>query len=585
MKISSLLFLAGLLLAILSGVNAETSCGNHSCETGENSCTCTQDCGSCESFSTEAFTYRCVENVCRQYPNTGVCGNNQCEASVGENYGSCSLDCEPTELTIEIASPLPNQVFALGGNGSIQLKITANGKSIRGVKVTAVKPFKAIEVENIPFSDDYSAEFQIPNTTTEGTHEIQFTASYHSLTNKTTLPVLVKADLNAEIQSPDQISLGDTLLINGKIQNGTRPVQTSLELLVLDSNQNRLNAQTIQTDENGTYRAEFKTSLLDPEGEWIIRISGSDQNHNRIQSEKKIAAERPGKPKSLRILASTPDLNKAIRGEDITIFVQVFDQTNQIFDANVELTDFLGNTFPFNPQADGNFALLYHIADTSPLGEREFTIKASQRGQRTLTGQQTVAMTILASPLTIQILEPAPRVFAIGDTINFRVFIQYASKEPVLDANVLALLKKYEIQLQPQGAGYYIGSYQIQEFDIGEEPFKISATDNHNQTAEQTQKINVFGYGIAFYWTRYGLPLMALLAIAFVAYRIGQQKVKKKQDKTKAQKRKTQLLEMETDLQKQYFEKGGLTKTEYENRMQELEEELKTTNQQPGEKK
>jgi hypothetical protein len=43
-------------------------CGNYICETGENKCTCPEDCGPCEGSAGDFLEYKCIENECVAVP-------------------------------------------------------------------------------------------------------------------------------------------------------------------------------------------------------------------------------------------------------------------------------------------------------------------------------------------------------------------------------------------------------------------------------------------------------------------------------------------------------------------------------------
>ncbi|MFA5259026.1 MAG: hypothetical protein WC402_03035 [Candidatus Pacearchaeota archaeon] len=67
-------------------------CGDNVCNSGENKCTCSSDCGNC--YETQGCSqYSCDSNnqCAPSYTLDNCCGNGKCE--VNENCASCSSDC------------------------------------------------------------------------------------------------------------------------------------------------------------------------------------------------------------------------------------------------------------------------------------------------------------------------------------------------------------------------------------------------------------------------------------------------------------------------------------------------------------
>ncbi|MFH1850057.1 MAG: hypothetical protein ABH879_07810 [archaeon] len=66
-------------------------CGNGICEADESTCSCAEDCGSCEKTASACSTYKCVNGSCELITQVPCCGNGICER--GEHYLSCADDC------------------------------------------------------------------------------------------------------------------------------------------------------------------------------------------------------------------------------------------------------------------------------------------------------------------------------------------------------------------------------------------------------------------------------------------------------------------------------------------------------------
>lgn len=78
---------------ICDKVEAESSCGDGICSPNENSCTCTSDCGTCETEDAGVCQHKVCENYfCVIKTEAQCCGDNVCD-SVTESCGTCFQDC------------------------------------------------------------------------------------------------------------------------------------------------------------------------------------------------------------------------------------------------------------------------------------------------------------------------------------------------------------------------------------------------------------------------------------------------------------------------------------------------------------
>ncbi|MDO8624627.1 MAG: hypothetical protein Q7R47_00985 [Candidatus Diapherotrites archaeon] len=573
---------------VASNAFAQASCGNHSCESPtENSCTCPSDCGSCTAKIDPAYTYSCDgenKSICTQHPKNGVCGNGVCEATYNEDYGTCPADCEATILDIEIVSPTPSDSFARNQRGTIRIKITADGRDIIGAQVSATYPYRNMSLQNKPFSNEYFATFQIPGDANTGTFESRLTASFRKITKETTFPLTIDAKLNGTLLADDETVLGNFVTIHGQIKNGDEAVQISVHLAIENKNHTALFSKDLQTDPNGEYTVSFKTSQNDADGTYTIKIQGKDAFDNTLSLSKSIQLVKTSTQHTLTVELTSLDQNTASRGEKITLFARVRDRTIPLSDARLEIQDPKGRTTAFGPSLDTNYSLVYTIPADLGFGPQSFIVHA-QTIQPSLEGTTKFQLILVPSRFSVEILKPQSNLFAIGDNIEFQVYAQYDSGEPVLDANVSALLGQYEIPLNAQGGGYYGTTYQVQEQQKSQTDIKVVATDAYGQTASTKTKLNTFGYGLNYYISNFGAIvaalLIALVALIGVTRHYAQHASSEKTLNTRTQ----QLIELEKELQIQYFEKAAIEKSDYEKQMIEYEDEMKRINEKLGKRK
>ena len=447
---------------------------------------------------------------------------------------------------------------------------------------TAVQPFRNIQLVNTLFSNEYKGEFQIPADIAPNSYDVEISASFRKAIGKTTLPITIEPRLNTTFSVQPKTLLGDTLLISGTIQNGSAPVSTPITIKILDTERKSLFNQTVSSQADGSFQIQFKTSLNDLPGNWLITGNGTDDYNNAISVEGTTTMVTPQSQRQLAITTYLDQNASVSRGTQLTIIAQVTDSNIPTTDANLVLVSPSQQTIPFQLAPDGNYTLFYTIPSNLPFGKNTFHLQATKIGIIPLEGQLPLEITIIPTLFSIQLVKPQTTFFSIGDNVEFRVFAQYESGEPVLDANTSLLVNQLEIPLQAQGGGYYSGNYTAQEQDAGELRLKITSTDGFNQTASADTKLNIYGYGTNYYLTRYGAIGLGALALLIVGYFVAARFATKRFDQTKAKKRAEQIIELEKDLQSKYFEKGSIQKSDYESQMLDYEDELKKIKEQLG---
>jgi uncharacterized protein YfaS (alpha-2-macroglobulin family) len=362
-------------------------------------------------------------------------------------------------------------------------------------------------------------------------------------------------------------------------------VQIPLRAALETANHTTLFDQSLLTDENGAYDLRFRTSQNDAEGAYTLRIEGEDAYGNILSLTQEVRLVKTATRRALTIQFELEDENSVARGEKITIVARVFDGAMLIPDARVELTDDTGATTLFQTGADGNYPLLYQIPASLDFGPHAFTIRAHKNADVLLEGSAPFSLNIVPSRFGIELLKPQSGIYSVGDAVEFKVYARYDSGEPVLDANVFALLDGYELPLTAQGAGYYGTTYPVPERANSETPIKILATDRYGQTATAQTKLNTFGYSLGYYLSNFGLVAAAVLLVIVGAVLATRYYAGHAANEQALLTRKQQLTELETELQNRYFEKGGMEKTDYEQQMTAYEDELKKINEKMAKKK
>ena len=135
------IFFVACLLALPVWMAQAATCGNDSCEEGENKCTCADDCGQCTGTygGNACYTYNCTSgsapgSVCVPTLKLGCCGNGICEKT--EAYASCPDDCFPRSVAVDMID-FQDKNFLRGEQMVIRAKVLADLYPAKGADVKA----------------------------------------------------------------------------------------------------------------------------------------------------------------------------------------------------------------------------------------------------------------------------------------------------------------------------------------------------------------------------------------------------------------------------------------------------------------
>ncbi|MFH0954828.1 MAG: hypothetical protein V1777_01890 [Candidatus Micrarchaeota archaeon] len=590
-RLISIFFVLAIAIDTAPQVHAAI-CGNNTCETGENSCTCSSDCGICGPSPGETCAqYECTpQNVCQKTNVSGCCGNGICEEI--ENYANCSTDCKPQKFDFAIIAPIANQWFSRGQTGTIAVQLSALDINITSAQITADGFFGTLEFFNDGKHNDlkigdgtYGTFFKIPVNATEGIQTVKITAIFRNVQNEIQIPIEIKPQVTSQIRIAKNIFLGNNIAMDGFLTVGANPVPMKFDINLLGPLGQTVDRQTIASDANGYFSYSFRTSQIDFPGTWRINASGTDQNQNRMNFSTSVAIVDPNAQRSLEIQIINPAVD-AKRGEEFSIIARVSDLNETITDAIVQLKDPLNRTYPFALQENGDYFINYQAPFDLPLGNQTFEITAKKNAAIQIEGSTTLTTNVIQKAFTIETVSPDDKIFTVGDKITFKFLAKYAANQPVLDANALLIVGNSQMALQSQGGGFYFAVYSTSENDIGTLSYQAAIQDQFANQTVKSGNIEIYEFGPGYYLNQYGIQFLAIVILASGILFIVRTTVLKKIETQNTAKRKQQLIELEKDIQTKYFENASIEKDEFEKAMESYEQELaKIEKKLGGEKK
>lgn len=404
---------------------------------------------------------------------------------------------------------------------------------------------------------------------------VTITAAFRSAVSSTLeffLPI--KAELQQEVSFPSTIFLGENITIFGTLSRGPDPVSIPIDLNIVNSFGALLEEKTIQTDESGFFSYSFRTSLIDPRGEWVLNALGMDEKRNRFSFSETILVEDPSLERFLSLdLSWDPEIVQ--KGDSLTVVVTVTDLGNFVNDAKVELIDPFNKVTPFSFQSDGQYVITYVVPFSLSLGDQNFRVRATRVTGILVEGVQEFSVLVEGKEFSMELISPTEKRFNMGDPVVFRVHAEYAFNQPVLDANAYAIINDQRVVLESEGGGFYSGEYFLQGVSTGSIAFEIVLEDLFENKSSVDGQIEVFGVGFNYYIQQYGFSFLFLAlvfsAVFFVLYRI----VVKRALIDKLEKRQLSLLGLEKRTQIKYFEQAAIDKPSYDSLMESYETERK----------
>jgi hypothetical protein len=547
----------------------------------ENSCTCPSDCGSCAPAPLEVCqNYFCdSNNVCRSETMSDCCGNGICEPP-SERTETCSQDCVPG-LKLELVSPSQETPFMRGEKVPVVVSVISSGQAVSNARLRASGFFGTVELFNDGLHGDgtdsdnvYGNWVTVPVTAPEGLLSASVEGDFAGDHAALDFFVLVKPELSYSLEFPALVFLGNNFLVSGNVQAGSRPVVLSFEFHLSDPSGKVIEKKEITTSANGSFSYSYRTSLIDPTGEWALDANGFDANNNRFSLSKTVLVEDPGRERSLGIDYASDKITVG-KGETVSFVVTVTDFNFPVSDASVELVDPLGNNFPLSFLSDGKYGFSYRAPFELPAGQQSFRFQARRSTGITVKGTKEFVFPIEGKPFSMELLLPTEKKFSIGDSVRFRVRAEYAPAQPVLDANAFVLINGKRVPLASEGGGFYSGEYLLEETDAGSLPFEAVVADRFENRSSATGSVEAIGFGFLFFVQRFGAIVLVIAVILLTFFWFLHRSMNKSLLIQKLEKRKNELLELEKNIQVKYFELASMEKTEFEKFMALYENELK----------
>lgn len=555
-----------------------TVCGNNQCEEGENSCTCSEDCGSCSgevSYKACSEFYCTDDRICAIQTIANCCKNNICENSdtYNEDYGNCPADCEPRTVNLEIISPIENYKARYGEDLLYKVIADADGRSISGIKINVNGPFEKFTLFNDGLHEDekfgdnvFGAYNSIVKGTKTGIWDINFSTAFRNIEGNFGIQIEVFPIVDVELIFPSELELGNNLLIKGKFSINNKPVSVGVNAILKDDLNNIIFQKFSESSPEGEFSFNYRTTFIDPVGTWIFSLKGEDVFGNIINEEKRITIFQPGgTPK--REITLLKQLKENYSGDDlIELAISVKEESDYVAGATA-IANLFSTTTKLTEIGFGEYIGTIKIP-RGKIGDNSELIINIFNTEGGLIASKKYLVNISPEKLIVEIISPEKKLFEAGDNITFRALATYSDFSVLNNAKAFAVFNNKKLELKEESPGVFSASYKIKKEDQGQLEIIITVESSEG-TTESTSK-SVFVSGKSFF---YGIEenasslIIGAIILIIVGTFIATQ-LKTKASKTGKINKLKEIDELEKQAQIMYLRNKTINKKEYNNLME-----------------
>lgn len=562
------------------------SCGNSKCDTGENSCTCAQDCGSCDGnvSGSACRQYACQQSICSIVTISNCCGNGSCELK--EDYGNCPVDCIPKNIEIGVISPpdaANGQKLVRGEEVLFKLRITADGRPIASPDISTKGDFGEIRFFNDGKHGDenaadnvFAGTVTVPNDWNAGTKTAEITAEFLKVSS--TKKILLEIDPSLEIKTylPPSIELGQNIDFFGQVLKKGNPEMADFMIKIFVGDK-IVFSKNNATDSNGSFNETYRSSLLDRQGNWKLEISALDEFGNFEKIEATIDAAPPKKIEPLNIEVAGDFKREYLQGDEINFILRLVNGSKEL----VKNAEVLLN-LPDKKQVSlveiepGKYAVSIPVVRQYKRGFNVFGVEATdtQNGLEVKASKQFV-LNVAGRELKIEVLEPSELMYKVGEKMELKVRVTDFDGEPVNDAAVRALVNGGEVMLSLSKIGVYSVAYEILPKDEGGLKIEFSAVDAAQNMGLKGISVNSGGKGFFFDISQNFALFGGVMALAIAIGVFSLVFLRLRKNEKGLLKKIGSFEDAQKRLQEKYFHEHSLSKEEYKSLMEKNESGLK----------
>ena len=576
--------LAALLLAVaFLAPTVSAECGNSQCEEGENSCSCPSDCGKCEGTVRDraCASYYCTDkNICSIQIIPNCCGNDACELndSYKEDFGNCAADCEPKVVNIKILSPEQGFKARYGEQLFFKAVADADGRSIAGIQVNVLGPFKEFRLFNDGMHDDegfsdnvFAATVPVQPGSKPGLWDINFLTSFRGVDGKASVQIEVYPLVDVVLDAPAELELGNSLKIDGTFSINGRPVSAKFRAELLDDLNEIIAEKEIESGPEGKFSFEYRSTFVDSTGKWSFRMGGEDAFGNSVEASRSVRVFESGKLPQREITLLKPLKEKYSAGDEIELAVRVEEEGLPLEGANAG-AEIFGKKTRLAGIGAGEYAASIElpVKEAKEGAELKVSVFNADGG---LVAEKTFTVNVLGGKLKLEVISPEKKLLEIGEAIEFKVLAAYPDESLAPQAEVFAVFNGKKLGLKEVQPGIYSASYKIEGEDEGSLKIIFTAETPEGFAGEAEKTVFVAGKS-SFSGFEENFPaFLAGIGAAIIIVTAAAVLLRKRRGKKEKKERLKELDSLERQAQEMYFRRKTINKDEYNKLMEKYSKE------------
>ncbi|MBT4597102.1 MAG: hypothetical protein HOC95_03935 [Candidatus Diapherotrites archaeon] len=357
-------------------------------------------------------------------------------------------------------------------------------------------------------------------------------------------------------------SKGDTIIFTG---SSTERVVN----LFATANEKVVFERVVRTDVNNNFSLSYKTTPLDPSGEWIISIKDSPASTKLNVS--------PTKDSSVFVMVfASPIPGTYLRREDVEINVKVNYLGNAVEDAKVFVWTPAGKKLALLDKGNGIYSLPYQIPNETNLGEwNVFAVAQKDDNGILIGGENSINITIDSAPIKIIINNPVLKGIGVEEVIQVNIALEYFDGEAVVDATLVGRVgaNAKELLFTKNADGSFLSTYTSDLADLGEIVFDFEATDSFGNMGTN-QKSVIVGGQLSWFLKKTWYYFVIVIIVVLVILAKTKIAFKKSSGLSKLRKLKTGEEAKLEQTQKDYFELQAIDRKTFDKQSAEIESKI-----------
>jgi hypothetical protein len=355
---------------------------------------------------------------------------------------------------------------------------------------------------------------------------------------------------------------GDTIIFTG---SSTERVVN----LFATANEKVVFERVVRTDVNNNFSLSYKTTPLDPSGEWIISI-------NDINTSTKLTVS-PTKDSSVFVMVfASPIPGTYSRREDVEINVKVNYLGSVVEDATVLVWGPNGKKLPLRNKGNGIYSVPYQIPNETNLGEWVVTAVSQKDDNGSLIGgENSITINIDSAPIKIIINNPVLKGIGVEEVIPINVSLEYFDGDAVNDATLIGRVgaNAKELVFTKNANGSFLSTYTSDLADLGEIVFEFEATDAFGNIGSNKKSVIVGGQ-LSWFLEKTWYYFVIVVIVIFVILLKTKIAFKKSSGLSKLRKLKTNEESKLEQTQKDYFELQAIDRKTFDKQSAEIESNI-----------